>query len=69
MYKNLMKQFFLSTVIFLFTSSLIAQSAVDEKYYSSLEWREVGPWRGGRSCAVTGVPGSPNLFYFGSTGG
>ncbi len=40
-----------------------------EKYYSSLEWRSIGPYRGGRSCAVTGVPGKPNLFYFGSTGG
>ena len=37
--------------------------------YSSLEWRNIGPYRGGRSCAVTGVPNMPNLFYFGSTGG
>jgi photosystem II stability/assembly factor-like uncharacterized protein len=37
--------------------------------YSSLEYRLVGPFRGGRSAAVTGVPGKPNLFYFGSTGG
>lgn len=40
-----------------------------EKYYSSVEWRSIGPYRGGRSCAVTGVPGKPNLFYFGATGG
>ena len=37
--------------------------------YSSLKFREIGPFRGGRSCAVTGVDGNPNLFYFGSTGG
>lgn len=42
---------------------------IDTAYLHSLEWRELGPFRGGRSCAVTGVPGSPNLFYFGSTGG
>ncbi len=35
----------------------------------ALEWRNIGPYRGGRSCAVTGVPGKPNLFYFGATGG
>jgi photosystem II stability/assembly factor-like uncharacterized protein len=29
----------------------------------------LGPFRGGRSAAVTGVPGKPNLFYFGATGG
>ncbi|MFM8740508.1 MAG: WD40/YVTN/BNR-like repeat-containing protein, partial [Cytophagales bacterium] len=41
----------------------------DEKLYSALEWRSIGPYRGGRSAAVTGVPGRPNLFYVGSTGG
>ena len=41
----------------------------DQSLYSSLKFREVGPFRGGRSCAVTGVEGNPNLFYFGSTGG
>lgn len=39
------------------------------EYLKLLEWRNIGPFRGGRSCAVTGVPGKPNLFYFGSTGG
>ena len=41
----------------------------DESLYSALKWRNIGPFRGGRSAAVTGVPGEPNLFYFGSTGG
>lgn len=41
----------------------------DDKLYEGLNFREVGPYRGGRSCAVTGVPGQPLLFYFGSTGG
>lgn len=42
---------------------------IPEELYSSLEYRLVGPFRGGRSAAVTGVPGEPNLFYFGATGG
>jgi len=41
----------------------------DEKLYDALEYRLIGPFRGGRSAAVTGVPGKPNLFYFGATGG
>lgn len=41
----------------------------DEKIYNALEWRSIGPYRGGRSSAVTGVPGKPTLFYMGSTGG
>ncbi len=40
-----------------------------KELYSSLEYRLIGPFRGGRSAAVTGVPGEPNLFYFGATGG
>ena len=34
-----------------------------------LEWRNIGPFRGGRSAAVAGVPNKPNLYYMGSTGG
>ncbi len=40
-----------------------------ETLYNALEWRNVGPFRGGRSATVTGVPGKPNLYYFGATGG
>ena len=41
----------------------------DDKLYHGLEWRSIGPFRGGRSASVTGVPGKPNLYYFGATGG
>jgi photosystem II stability/assembly factor-like uncharacterized protein/DNA-binding FrmR family transcriptional regulator len=34
-----------------------------------LEWREIGPWRGGRSAAVAGIPQDRETYYFGSTGG
>nr|WP_290930570.1 hypothetical protein [Haliscomenobacter sp.] len=50
-------------------SSTPAKVGMDEKLYNSLQWRSIGPFRGGRSAAVTGVPGKPNLFYFGSVGG
>ena len=47
-----------------------AQSAaIDPGLYSALKWRMVGPFRAGRVNAVTGVPGQPNTFYFGSVGG
>ncbi|MCB0445319.1 MAG: glycosyl hydrolase, partial [Gelidibacter sp.] len=41
----------------------------NENQYNALEYRLLGPFRGGRSAAVTGVPNEPNLFYFGATGG
>jgi photosystem II stability/assembly factor-like uncharacterized protein len=64
--------FTVAFVIIMSPFYLSAQKTVsppDSKLYSSLEWRHLGPFRGGRSCAVTGVPGKPNLFYFGATGG
>src|SRR5215467_10335550 len=42
---------------------------IPEAMFASLRYRQIGPFRGGRSAAVTGVPGKPLLFYFGSTGG
>ena len=42
---------------------------IPESIYESLKYRSIGPHRGGRSSAVTGVPGKPNLYYFGSAGG
>ena len=41
----------------------------DTMLYGGMQWRSIGPYRGGRSGTVTGVPGKPNLYYFGSTGG
>lgn len=41
----------------------------DEKIYDAIEWRNLGPHRGGRSASVTGVPGKPMLYYMGATGG
>src|SRR5260370_5041322 len=42
---------------------------VDEKLFSRMRWRQVGPFRGGRVLAVTGVPGEPSAFYFGGASG
>ncbi|RZS96579.1 WD40/YVTN/BNR-like repeat-containing protein [Cecembia calidifontis] len=41
----------------------------DEKLYDAVQWRLVGPHRGGRSAAVAGVASERNTFYFGATGG
>jgi photosystem II stability/assembly factor-like uncharacterized protein len=38
-------------------------------FFDRLEWRNVGPFRGGRVAAVAGDPRERNTFYFGSTGG
>lgn len=49
--------------------ALSAQSTFDAKDWSGLHYRMVGPDRGGRVTAVTGVPSQPLTFYMGTVGG
>ena len=50
--------------------AVCAQAAgVDQALYSGLHWRLIGPFRGGRVLAVSGVRGQPQHFYFGSVDG
>ncbi|MEM6814684.1 MAG: glycosyl hydrolase [Bacteroidota bacterium] len=42
---------------------------INPELYSGITWRQLGPFRGGRSAAVTGVSNKPQLFYMGATGG
>jgi len=37
--------------------------------YQEMSWRMIGPFRGGRTVAATGIPGKPNLFYIGVNNG
>lgn len=39
------------------------------KLFDGLNYRNIGPTRGGRSTAVAGIPSSPNTFFMGATGG
>ena len=49
---------------------LAAQAAtVDPVLYGGMQWRSVGPARGGRSIAVGGSDARPNEYWFGATGG
>jgi len=55
------------------TRRVFAQSnanvVVDLKTYQDMRWRQIGPFRGGRSTAATGVRTQPNVFYMGASGG
>src|SRR5882672_9361965 len=42
---------------------------LDPKTYGGMKWRLIGPFRGGRALAVTGVPSQPNTYYFGAVAG
>ena len=49
-------------------SSLTAVE-IDTSLFQAMEWRNIGPFRGGRSTAATGVVGNTSTYYFGATGG
>ncbi|HEU5174790.1 MAG TPA: glycosyl hydrolase [Gemmatimonadaceae bacterium] len=42
---------------------------LDSLHLAALRWREIGPYRGGRSVAVAGSVQRPNEYYMGTTGG
>jgi len=53
---------------FFLNISAVAQT-VSAELLGGLQWRLIGPFRGGRAVAVTGVPGGGAVFYFGSVDG
>jgi len=55
-------------VSMLFSNSASGE-AVQDDLIDGLEYRLIGPWRGGRVTAVHGVPGNDQLYYMGATGG
>ena len=63
------------TCLFLLMAVLSSQAfaetdvKADTDLLKGLEWRMLGPFRGGRVTTVTGVAGKPMLYYMGATGG
>ncbi len=55
--------------LLLLTPTLLHAQQVDPSLFQEMQWRMIGPFRGGRVNAVSGVAGQPNTFYFGSVGG
>ncbi len=51
------------------TGLAAAAQQVDPSLFAGMQWRLIGPFRGGRALTAVGVPGQPSLFYFGAVGG
>lgn len=72
----LLQTILLASAFFFSTSARPAPSptptpstAVDEKLFGGMQWRQIGPFRGGRALTIEGVPGEPDTFYFGAVAG
>src|ERR1700730_15309989 len=46
-----------------------AAAEVSPALLAGMKWRQIGPFRGGRVVAVSGVPGDPTTWYFGGVAG
>src|SRR5215831_67497 len=53
----------------LLVCTAVCPAQVPSALYDQLQWRMIGPFRGGRIAAVSGVIGDATTFYFGSVGG
>ena len=62
-------KFRLTALMLFFTLSVAQAAGLDPALYGGLDWRLIGPFRGGRVLAVSGVRGEPRHFYFGSVDG
>ena len=58
---------FLSLLILCFAN--LSWTQVPENTYQDMRWRIIGPFRGGRTRAVAGVPSQPNVFYMAPVNG
>lgn len=50
-------------------SSATENKPIPKEFYENLKWRNIGPYRGGRSLGSAGSPDRPYEYYFGATGG
>src|SRR4051812_49132137 len=56
-------------VFLLLVPQAVFSQQLSPELYGGLRWRMIGPHRGGRTVAVSGVEGQPNVYYFGGVGG
>ncbi|MGZ4832435.1 MAG: VPS10 domain-containing protein [Terriglobales bacterium] len=58
-----------AVLLFILLCSTVFSQTYNQALFSGMKWRGIGPYRGGRVLAVTGVPGEANTFYFGGVAG
>lgn len=59
------------TALILCATGMVFASAqnITTDYFNSMQWRMIGPHRGGRTVGACGVPSQPNVFYIGVNNG
>jgi photosystem II stability/assembly factor-like uncharacterized protein len=63
------KWFFAGIVVATISCATANAEQFDQKLFSEMRWRCIGPFRGGRTVAISGVPHQPNVFYMAAVNG
>ncbi|MCB0567056.1 MAG: hypothetical protein KDD01_22040, partial [Phaeodactylibacter sp.] len=66
-----MKNLVIIAVLLILSTEISSQHMAQDPatYFQPMKWRNIGPFRGGRSVAACGVAGDPLTYYMGTTGG
>ena len=67
-----MRRYFLTIFLFLTVACFVANAAsspVNPSLFQEMRWRSIGPFRGGRTVSITGIPGQQNVFYMAPNNG
>ncbi len=62
-------KWFIAGIITIISCTLANAQQFDQRLYSEMRWRCIGPFRGGRTVAISGVPHQPNVFYMAAVNG
>ncbi len=62
-------RFLLPVLAWFFAVPLLSAQQIDPGLYQGMRWRMIGPFRGGRTVAITGIPGKPNIFFMAPNNG
>lgn len=59
----------MTVLLFCSLYSILTSQSIEPQYFNSMQWRMIGPHRGGRTVGAVGVPSEVNVFYIGVNNG
>ena len=66
---KVLKYVFVTTFVFGLLIAGIDAQQLDKTFGTAMHWRSIGPFRGGRTRAISGVPSQPNVYYMAQNNG
>ena len=67
--RNSATRWMVALSVAVFGGQAVSAQQYDQKLFGEMRWRRIGPFRGGRTVAISGVPRQPNVFYMAAVNG